>query len=103
MSGYSGTPLARKLGIKPGSTVFVHGAPRAYDQILDPMPDDVNLQSAIDESTDIVHLFCTSKAELAALLKRSLRRLKPDAALWVCIVAQEGLEDADRPDGRRDP
>jgi hypothetical protein len=83
MAGYSGTPLAKKLGIKPGSSVFVDGAPMAYEQLLAPMPDGVNVQSAVDSSTDIVHLFSTSKAELACALERVLQHLKPDAALWV--------------------
>jgi hypothetical protein len=83
MAGYSGTPLTKKLGIKPGSNVFVDGAPMAYEQLLEPMPDDVNVQSAIDPSTDVVHLFSTSRAELAVALKRSLGHLRPDAALWV--------------------
>jgi hypothetical protein len=83
MAGYSGTPLAKKLGIKAGSNVFVEGAPGAYELLLDPMPDGVHVQSAIDASTDVVHLFSTSRAELAAALKRSLRHLRPDAALWV--------------------
>lgn len=83
MAGYSGTPLAKKLGIKPGSSLFVDGAPMAYEQLLAPMPAGVNVQSALDSSTDIVHLFSTSKAELAGALKRSLRHLRPDAALWV--------------------
>ena len=83
MAGYSGTPLAKKLGIKPGSSVFVAGAPMPYEQLLAPMPAGVNVQSAVDSSTDIVHLFATSKAELASALKRSLQKLRPDAALWV--------------------
>jgi hypothetical protein len=83
MAGYSGTPLAKKLGIKPGSSVFVHGAPMAYEQLLEPMPDGVNVQSAIDSSTDVVHLFFTSKAELAGALEGSLRQTRSDTALWV--------------------
>ena len=83
MAGYSGTPLAKKLGIKPGSSVFVAGAPTAYEQLLAPMPDGVSVQSAVDSSTDVMHLFATSKAELAVALKRALRQLRPDAALWV--------------------
>lgn len=83
MAGYSGTPLAQKLGIKPGSRVFADGAPKAYEQFFAPIPAGLNLQSAVDSSTDVVHLFSTSKAELAGALKRSLRRLRPDAALWV--------------------
>jgi hypothetical protein len=83
MAGYSGTPLAKKLGIKSGSSVFVEGAPMPYEQLLAPMPAGVNIQSAVDSLTDIVHLFATSKAELASALKRSLQKLRPDAALWV--------------------
>lgn len=83
MAGYSGTPLAKKLGIKPGSSVFVEGAPMVYEQLLAPMPDGVNVQTAIDSSTDIVHLFSTSKPDLAAALERTLQHLRPDAAVWV--------------------
>jgi hypothetical protein len=102
MAGYSGTPLAKKLGIKPGSHVFVDGAPMAYGQFLAPMPDGVCVQPAVDSSTDIVHLFSTSKAELAAAVRRTLRHLRPDAALWVSWpkkasrVATDVTEDAIR-------
>src|SRR6516164_5821187 len=48
MAGYSSTPLAKKLGIKPGSSVFVDGAPMAYEQLFAPMPDGVRVQSAVD-------------------------------------------------------
>jgi hypothetical protein len=83
MAGYSGTSLAQKLGIKSGSSVFVDGAPMAYEQLLAPMPDGVNMQSAVDSSTDIVHLFSTSKTKLAEALERVLQHLRPNAALWV--------------------
>jgi hypothetical protein len=83
MAGYSGTPLAKKLGIKPGSSVFVDGAPMAYEQLLTPVPAGVKVHSAVDSSTDIVHLFSTSKAELTRALKRTLQLLRPDAAIWV--------------------
>ena len=83
MAGYSGTPLARKLGIKPGSSVFAQGAPTDYEQLLAPMPEGVRVQPAADAATDVAHLFFASRAELAAAMKRTLRRLRPDAALWV--------------------
>jgi hypothetical protein len=41
------------------------------------------VQSAADASTDVVHLFSASKAELAAALRRTVRHLRPEAALWV--------------------
>jgi hypothetical protein len=83
MVGYSGTPLAAKLGIKPGSSVFVEGAPTPYEQLIAPLPAGVVVQAAVDDTTDVVHLFCTSRADLAAALERSLQELRPDAALWV--------------------
>ena len=83
MAGYSGTPLAKKLGIKPGSSVFVDGAPMAYEQLLAPKPEGARVQSAMDTSPDVVHLFSTSRTELAAALRRTLRQLRPDAAIWV--------------------
>lgn len=83
MAGYSGTPLARKLGIKAGSRVFVAGSPMAYQELLDPMPADVTLQPAPDSSTDIIHLFSTSRAKLADAMKKSLGQMRPNAAIWV--------------------
>jgi len=83
MAGYSGTPLAKKLGIKPGSRVFVEAAPVAYEQLVAPLPAGVTLQSAVDAATDLVHLFSTSREELAAALQSTLEHLRPDAALWV--------------------
>lgn len=83
MAGYSGTPLAKKLGIKSGSSVFVDGAPMDYEQLLAPLPDGVHMQSEVDTSTDIVHLFSLSKTQLAEALERALQQLRPDAALWV--------------------
>src|SRR5262245_52894465 len=83
MAGYYGTALVKKLGIKAGSTVFVAGAPMDYERLLAPMPDGVSVQSTVNSSTDIAHLFSTSKADLAAALRRILRHLRPDAALWV--------------------
>jgi hypothetical protein len=83
MAGYSGTPLAKKLGIKSGSNVFVEGAPMDYEDLLTPIPAGVNVQPAVSFSTDIVHLFATSKANLAEALKRTVPHLRPDAALWI--------------------
>jgi hypothetical protein len=83
MAGYSGTPLPKKLGIKPGSSIFVDGASVAYERLVAPLPDGVTVQTAADSATDIVHLFCTAKAKLADALERSLPHLRPDAAIWV--------------------
>lgn len=55
----------------------------AYEALVAPMPEGVSFHSAVDSSTDLVHLFSTSKAELAAMLKKALPHLQRDAAIWV--------------------
>ena len=82
-SGYSGTPLAKKLGFKPGQRVSAPGAPSNYRKLLAPLPDDIEFQARVSKATDVVHLFTTSKAELAKNLESWLKILGVDAAIWV--------------------
>jgi len=56
-AGYSGTPLVRKLGIRPGMTVQVIDAPLPYERIVDPLPADLRLVSRTTAATQWVHLF----------------------------------------------
>lgn len=82
-AGYSGTPLAKKLGIKPGQRVAAPGAPANYRKLLAPLPDGVTFAARVDEATDLAHLFTTSKAELGKALAAYRKTLAPDAAVWV--------------------
>ncbi len=82
-SGYSGTPLARKLGIKEGGRVFVADAPRHYRRLLDPLPPAVTFVERIEATTDLIHLFALRRAALARQLPRVVRRMRPDAVIWV--------------------
>lgn len=82
-SGYSGTPLARKLGIKPASTLCVVNAPDDYAALVAPLPDGVLITSQFDAGTDLVHAFVTEREELAEILTSTRERLRDDAVLWV--------------------
>jgi hypothetical protein len=82
-AGYSGTPLARKLGIKEGGHVFVLNAPTGYKKLVEPLPPAVVFQSKADKATDIAHLFVTAASELKKQLANLRKKLKPDAAVWV--------------------
>ena len=81
--GYSGTPLAKKLGIKEGSRVFLLGAPKDYERLLAPMPDGVTFDARPGPKIDVAHIFVTKRAELEKQLGQLRKSLKPDAALWV--------------------
>ena len=84
MAGYSGTPLAKKLGLKPGAVVFAPGAPDEYRDWLAPLPDKVAfVAKAPKDGCDIVHLFVKSLAEFDRALPKARSALKPDGALWV--------------------
>jgi hypothetical protein len=82
-AGYSGTPLAKKLGIKPGQRMSAPGAPSNYKKLLAPLPDGVDINARVSKTTELVHLFTRSKAELAKNLEAWLKVLPPDAAIWI--------------------
>jgi len=83
MAGYSGTPLAKKLGIVEGTRIFLSDAPKDYLNLIAPVPSGTRVVRKIDGKTDIVHLFATRRARLAALLRSALAKMRPDAAIWV--------------------
>lgn len=82
-AGYSGTPLAKKLGIVAGCKVWVRNAPELYQDWLAPLPAGVQFQSRLSPTTDLVHLFCDRKADLAKQLAAARPVLQPAGALWV--------------------
>lgn len=83
MAGYSGTPLARKLGIKEGGKLLAINPPKDYKKLLAPLPDGVRFVRTVSEIPDLVHLFTVRRAELEETLSHLRSRIKPDAAVWV--------------------
>ena len=83
MAGYSGTPLAKKLGIRDGSRVVVVGAPPGYQALLAPLPDAVLFDQSVTDATDIVHVFCMLRSDLQTWLAEWRHQIRPDAAVWV--------------------
>ena len=82
-AGYSGTPLAKKLGIAAGCRVAATGAPQEYASWLAPLPDGVVFAKQPDRKTDVVHVFATERRGLAMRLAALRRELRADAAVWV--------------------
>jgi hypothetical protein len=82
-SGYSGTPLAAKLGIKAGSRVLQLDAPPELHDWLQPLPADVRFVAGADHAVDVAHVFATAGAQLAERLAELRTQLRPDATLWV--------------------
>ena len=82
-SGYSGTPLPKKLGITSGSRVLLIGAPEGYDETLGPLPEGVEFAKRAGATVGLVQLFATRRADLASRLATLRRQLAPDAVIWV--------------------
>jgi hypothetical protein len=86
VAGYSGTPLPKKLGIKPGQRVALIAPPSDATALLQPLPDDVKLD--VDPRSkgpyDVLLLFCRSVAELTRRFDGAKQRLAVDGGLWVC-------------------
>jgi len=82
-SGYSGTPLAKKLGVREGACVWPMAAPEHYRSLLEPLPPGVRFVGRLSRGVDIAHLFCTQRAVLADVLGRCRKTLAPDATVWV--------------------
>src|SRR5581483_3719955 len=83
MAGYSGKPLAQKLGIKPGFCIFVSGAPASYADIVGALPEGATLAARLKALLDMVHLFATRSGGLAAALKRYRAAIAPHGMVWV--------------------
>jgi len=101
-AGYSGTPLAKKLGVVAGSRMFAVAAPADYAALLAPLPERVEIKSRASEAVDIAHVFVMRKAELQKHLARLRAQLRADATVWVSWpkqasgVASEVTEDTVR-------
>lgn len=83
-AGYSGTPLAKKLGIKENFKVLLCDQPSHYFDLFSDMPNGIVVEKDITpESTDFVHLFCTTLDELKESFNLYKVALKKTGMLWV--------------------
>ncbi len=83
MAGYSGTPLARKLGYEAGTRAWVHAMPADYRDWLAPLPEAVVFQRRAGLDTKLHHLFLTERMMLEKLLRELRRNMPVEAAIWV--------------------
>lgn len=82
-SGYSTTPLIKKLGLKAGQNVAIVGAPEGYLGLLGPLPEGLSLVAAEDIPLDFAHIFVTSRTDLDRQLRELLNRIAANGMIWV--------------------
>lgn len=83
-AGYSGTPLPRKLGIRPGHRVALLGAPDGFSATLGPVPGARLVRSLRGRAPfDVAIWFVTRRADLARGIGARMARMTPAAGLWI--------------------
>jgi hypothetical protein len=82
MAGYSGTPLAKKLGIKDGFWICLVNAPKDFEHELD-LPAGVRILSPQSKGLDLVLLFTKTQRELKKDFRRLAEKLRANGMLWV--------------------
>ena len=79
----SGSPLAKKLGIKEGHRVAFPSAPDGFTDLLGDLPDDVSVRPRARGPLDVIVFFTRSCAELERRLPALRRAMDPAAGLWI--------------------
>jgi len=95
MAGYSGTPLPKKLGFKPGSTVLIRQAPADFAALLEPLPDDVVLVDEIDSPVSVIVAFYTAHECLATDFPRLRNSLAANGRLWIACPKRASKRPTD--------
>lgn len=83
MTGYSGTPLPKKLGIKPEHTVSFPGAPEEFAAALGELPDGVTIKRRVVAPIDVVVAFFTVRSALERRLETLAKAIFPNGGLWI--------------------
>jgi hypothetical protein len=83
-AGYSGTPLPKKLGIKPGHRVLLLSAPEQFERgTLGELPDGVKIARRLSGKADVIVSFHTERRDLAARIPKLRAAMEPAAGLWI--------------------
>jgi Protein of unknown function (DUF3052). len=82
-SGYSGTPLVKKLGFKPGFKVRIVHPPEYFTTLLEELPKDVEFENNSKHPKDLILLFVQKKDDLIKSIYSLRKELKQNGMLWV--------------------
>ncbi len=82
-TGYSGTPLPRKLGIKPGARLGLLAEPDGFGDALGELPPGVTIRHSARGPLDVIVAFFTARRELERRLPAAVRALDSAGGLWI--------------------
>ena len=82
-SGYSGTPLVKKLGIKEGHRFLVINAPESYFELVSPLPPNVQIANLNESNLDFIHYFEKSLSMFEERFIHLKKQLKKNGMMWI--------------------
>ena len=94
-AGYSGTPLVRKLGIKPAARLALIGAPDGFDETLGELPAQVAVRRSAGGGFDVGVAFFSQRRALQRRLPALEDGLAPAGGLWIAWPKRSSGVDTD--------
>lgn len=95
-SGYSGTPLAKKLGIKEGFKIKIVAAPEYYFSLFETFPDGVEiLDDCNNSSKDLIHFFSKEANDLYKQLPLLQKEIVSNGSIWISWPKKASKIDTD--------
>ena len=84
-SGYSGTPLAKKLGIKQGFKIKLINRPDYYFQLFIDLPSDIKEVSDKKIKKDFIHYFTKSSTEFHKDIRQLRQEIEENGMIWISL------------------
>ncbi len=82
-AGYSKTPLARKLGYKPGYKVLLLNTPDYYFELFSEIPEDIDFSPDKGAALDLIHIFSKEYTMLEESILKLKNKLKQSGTIWI--------------------
>lgn len=87
MAGYSGTPLVKKLGLKPEFSYLILNEPNHYFEMLGELPEDVQaVDFNYNEPINFIHLFCRDLETLHNQFPVIKEKLDKNGLIWISWI-----------------
>jgi len=94
-TGYSGTPLAKKLGIKGDFHIDLINAPEYYLSLFTDLPANLYFENDKDSKVDLIHFFTKSQEEYKSIVPQLKTRIKSNGSIWISWPKKSSKVPAD--------
>ncbi|NBW38637.1 MAG: DUF3052 family protein [Cytophagia bacterium] len=95
ISGYSGTPLAKKLGIKPGYKMRIFNQPEYYYNLFSDLPEDLIVLTDKKRKKDFIHYFALSTVQLTKDIKQLREEIEENGMIWISWYKKSAKMETD--------